>query len=146
MLVASWKIWYILLECSLLYTHPIIYPKCIDCRIQNTVKPNKLLSAMTLWIHGLHSGVMVYMLQFCLLKCYSQNFRGVGSICESNIFIKPDYEFVYFFTTEWNCLHHGWYLFFFCDVFLFLLFFWLYLNKLTNELLSWSKVFLQTLF
>ena len=135
----------ILLECSLPYAHPIIYPKCIDSRIQNTVKPNKLLSAMTLWRHGLHSGAMVYMLQFCRLKCYSQNFRGVGSICESNIFIKPDYEFVYFLRQNGIASTMVGACYFFV-VFLFLLFFWLYLKKLTNELLSWSKVFSQTLF
>ena len=38
---------YILLECLLPYTHPIIYPKCIGSGIQNTGKPNELLSVMT---------------------------------------------------------------------------------------------------
>ena len=54
----------LLLECLLPYTHPIIYPKCIGSGIQNTGKPNKLLSVMTVCRHGFHNGVMAYMLQF----------------------------------------------------------------------------------
>ena len=54
----------ILLECLLPCTHPIIYPKCIDSGIQTTVKPNKILSVMTMCRHGFHNGVMVYVLQF----------------------------------------------------------------------------------
>ena len=53
---------------------------------KNTGKPNKLLSAICLdmtskmvsW-HTCHNLITV--------KCYSQNFRGVGSICEKNIFM-----------------------------------------------------------
>ena len=52
------------LECLLPYTHPIIYPKCIGCGIQNTGKPNKLLFVMTQCRNGLHNSVMAYMLQF----------------------------------------------------------------------------------
>ena len=37
----------ILLESLLPYTYPIIYPKCVGSGIQTTVKPNKLLSVMT---------------------------------------------------------------------------------------------------
>ena len=54
----------LLLECLLPYTHPIIYAKYIGSGIQNTVKPNKLLSVMTVCRHGFHNGVMAYMLQF----------------------------------------------------------------------------------
>ena len=54
----------ILLECLLPYTHPILYPKCIGSGIQTTVKPNKLLSVITMYKHGFHNGVMAYMLQF----------------------------------------------------------------------------------
>ena len=54
----------ILLKCLLPYTHPIIYRKCIGSGIQNTGKPNKLLSVMTVCRHGFHNGVMAYMLQF----------------------------------------------------------------------------------
>ena len=46
------------------YTHPIIYPKCIGSGIQSTVKPNKLLSVITVCRHGFHNGVTAYMLQF----------------------------------------------------------------------------------
>ena len=44
--------------------HPIIYPKCIGSGIQNTGKPNKPLSVMTMYRHGFCNGVMAYMLQF----------------------------------------------------------------------------------
>ena len=46
------------------YTNPIIYPKCIGTGIQNTGKPKKLLSAMTVCRHDFNNGVMAYMLQF----------------------------------------------------------------------------------
>ena len=58
-------------ECLLPYTHPIIYPECIGCGVQNTGKPNKL--------YGIHVTIW--------LKCYRQNFCGVGSVSESNIFM-----------------------------------------------------------
>ena len=48
----------------MLYTHPIICPKCIGSGSQNTGKPNKLLSVMTVCRNGFHNGVMAYMLQF----------------------------------------------------------------------------------
>ena len=54
----------ILHEYLLPYTHPILYPKCIGSGIQTTVKPNKLLSVITMYKHGFHNGVMAYMLQF----------------------------------------------------------------------------------
>ena len=46
-----------------LYTS-IIYPECIGSGIQNTGKPNKVLSVMTVCRHGFHNGIMTYMLQF----------------------------------------------------------------------------------
>ena len=46
------------------YTHPIIYSKCIVSGIQKNGKLNKLLPVMTICRHGLHNGVMAYMLQF----------------------------------------------------------------------------------
>ena len=81
---------------------------------------------MTVCGHGFHSGLMAYMLQFGRLKCYSHNFCGVGSICEaifSWLNLRPEDEFLHFFTIEWNCLHHGWVLclWFFC------LFVWFFL-------------------
>ena len=54
----------ILLECLLPYTHPNIYPKGIGSGIQNTGKPNKLLSLMTVYRHDFHDGAMAYILQF----------------------------------------------------------------------------------
>ena len=45
-------------------SHPIIYPKCIGSGIQNTGKPNELLSVMALCRYSFHNGVMAYMLQF----------------------------------------------------------------------------------
>ena len=39
-------------------------PKMYGSGIQNTLKLNKLLSAMTVCRHGFHNGVMVYTLQF----------------------------------------------------------------------------------
>ena len=42
----------------------IINPKCIVSGIQNTGKPNKFLSVMTVRRHGFHNSVMAYMLQF----------------------------------------------------------------------------------
>ena len=47
----------ILLESLLTYTHPIIYPKCIGHGIQNTNKPNKLLSVMPVCRHDSQNGV-----------------------------------------------------------------------------------------
>ena len=55
---------HILLECLLTYTHPIIYPKCLGSGIQNTGKPNKLLSVTTVCRNGFQNGVMAYLLQF----------------------------------------------------------------------------------
>ena len=54
----------ILLECLLPYTHPHVYPKCIGSGIQNTRKPNKLLSLMTVCRYDFHDGAMAYILQF----------------------------------------------------------------------------------
>ena len=48
----------------LTYTLPIIYSKYIGSGIQNTGKPNKLLSVMTVCRHGFHNGILAYMLQF----------------------------------------------------------------------------------
>ena len=42
----------------------MMYPKGIGSGIQNTGKPNKLLSVMTMCKHGFHNGAMAYMLQF----------------------------------------------------------------------------------
>ena len=53
-----------LLECLLPYSHPIINPKCIGSGTQNTIKPNKLLSVMTVCRHDFYNGAMLYMLQF----------------------------------------------------------------------------------
>ena len=59
--------------------------KCIGSGIQNTGKPNKLLchecvyTWLPKWCHDIHVTIW--------LKCYPQNFCGVGSICESNIFM-----------------------------------------------------------
>ena len=53
----------VLLECVLLYAHPIFYPKCIGSGIQTTVKPNELSSVMTLCRHGFRNCAMAYMLQ-----------------------------------------------------------------------------------
>ena len=53
-----------LLECLLPYTYPMVYPKHIGSGIQNTGKPNKLLSDITVCRHGFHNGIMAYMLQF----------------------------------------------------------------------------------
>ena len=54
----------LLLKCLLPYANPIMYQKCIGTGIQNTGKPKKLLSVMTVFRHGFHNGVMAYMLQF----------------------------------------------------------------------------------
>ena len=54
----------LLLECLLHYAHPIIYSKCIGSGIQNTGKPNKVLSVMAVCRYGFHNGVIAYMLQF----------------------------------------------------------------------------------
>ena len=84
------------------YTHTIAYPKCIGSGIQNTGKPNKLLSVMTVSRHGFHNGVMTYMLN--LVKVLSQNFCGVGSICE----VKPDDGFLPYNMSElFNKTGHG---------------------------------------
>ena len=54
--------------------------------MQATVKPNKLLSGMTVYRHGLHNGVVIYILQF-RENTIHRIFGGVGSISESNIFM-----------------------------------------------------------
>ena len=54
----------ILVECLLTYTHPVVYPKCIDIGIQTTLKPNELSSVMNMRRYGFHKGAMGYMLQF----------------------------------------------------------------------------------
>ena len=42
----------------------LVYPKFISSGIQNTGKPNKLLSDMNVCRHGFQNDVMAYMLQF----------------------------------------------------------------------------------
>ena len=53
--------------------------------IQNTGKPNKLLYVITVYRHGFHNGVMHTCYNF--VKVLFTYFCGVGSICESNIFM-----------------------------------------------------------
>ena len=43
------------------YTHPIVYPKYIGSGIQTTVKPNELLSGMSVFRHGFYNSSMAYM-------------------------------------------------------------------------------------
>ena len=52
------------------YAHPIIYPKYIRRGVQNIVKPNKLLSVMTVCRLGFHNGVMAYISQFALIALH----------------------------------------------------------------------------
>ena len=81
------------------YTHPIIYPKCIGSGIKNTVKLNKLLYVMTVCRHGLHNGVIAYMLQFCYssihitFEAWVVNVKAIISWLD----LKPDDGFLYFF-------------------------------------------------
>ena len=81
---------------NLIYTHPVIYPKCIGSRIQNTGKPNKILSVMTVCRHGFHNGVMAYMLQ--LVKVLSTEIFLAWVVFVKAIFsclnLKPDEEFL----------------------------------------------------
>ena len=53
-----------LLECLLLCTRSIIYPKCMDSGVETTIKPNELTSFMAVRRRGFHNGLMTYMLQF----------------------------------------------------------------------------------
>ena len=46
--------------------HILSYTQNIGRGIQNTVKPNKLLSVMTVCRLGFHNGVMAYISQFAL--------------------------------------------------------------------------------
>ena len=55
---------HILLECLLLYTNPIVYPKCVGSEIKSIVKLNKLSSVVTVCRHGFHNDVMAPMFQF----------------------------------------------------------------------------------
>ena len=55
---------HILLECLLLYTNPIVYPKCAGSEIKSIVKLNKLSSVVTVCRHGFHNDVMAPMFQF----------------------------------------------------------------------------------
>ena len=74
----------VLLECLLPYMHAILYPKCISSGIQATVKPNELLSVMTVRRNDFYNGVMTYMPQFGG-SIYPHNFYNVGSFYGSNI-------------------------------------------------------------
>ena len=58
------------------YTHPIIYPKCIGSRIQNTGKPNKLLSS---WLCVDMASIMVsWHTCYNLVKVLSTEFLWRG--------------------------------------------------------------------
>ena len=50
--------------------HVLSYTQNIGRGIQNTVKPNKLLSVMTVCRLGFHNGVMAYMSQFALIALH----------------------------------------------------------------------------
>ena len=51
-----------------------MYPKCRGSGIQNTVKPNKLLSVMNMCRHGFENGVIPYN----LIKVLSTEFLWCG--------------------------------------------------------------------
>ena len=55
---------HILLECLLLYTNLIVYPKCVGSEIKSIVKLNKLSSVVTVCRYGFHNDVMAPMFQF----------------------------------------------------------------------------------
>lgn len=52
----------VLFNCLLSYSHIINYPECKGSGIKALDYPTELLSVMTVCHHGLHNGVIVYML------------------------------------------------------------------------------------
>ena len=75
--------------------------------MQATVKPNKLLSGMTVCRHGLHNGVVIYILQF-RENTIHRIFGGVDRITESNVLclnLKSDDRFLSYMASQSLVIH-----------------------------------------